>query len=131
MASRPSPNPNPGKGLEKAISMGMDLFRQARAAAKTASAPSREQQMAAEHRSALVRYEGDVRRHQGRISGLKAGSFAGAVGAGLLGIGAIQAAFPPGSGIESIYVAALAAGSRGRRCLRYLITLLPLRLGGE
>ena len=91
--------------------MGMDLFRQAREAAKSASSPSREQQMAAEHRVALVRYEGEVRRHQGRLSGLKAGSLAGAAGAGLLGIGAIQAAFPPGSGIEAVYVAALAAGS--------------------
>ena len=111
MASRPSPNPNMGKGLEKAISMGMDLVRQAREAAKANAAPSREKQMAAEHRAALVRYDAEVRQYKGRLTGAKLGTFAGAAGAGLMGIAAIQAAAPPGSGIEGVYVAALAAGS--------------------
>ena len=98
MASRPSPNPNMGKGLEKAISMGMDLVRQAREAAKANAAPSREKQMAAEHRAALVRYDAEVRQYKGRLTGAKLGTFAGAAGAGLMGIAAIQAAAPPGSG---------------------------------
>lgn len=111
-AARPNPTPGSGKGLERVISVGMDLVRQAREAARASSGPpSREKQMAEAHQAALVRYEGEVRHHQGRIAGAKAGSFAGAAGAALIGIGAIQAALPPGSGIEAVYVGALAVGS--------------------
>ena len=72
--------------------MGMDLVRQAREAAKANAAPSREKQMAAEHRAALVRYDAEVRQYKGRLTGAKLGTFAGAAGAGgWPGAGAVAA----------------------------------------
>ena len=109
MASRSSPNPNMGKGLEKAISMGMDLVRQAREAAKANAAPSREKQMAAEHRAALVRYDAEVRQHQGRLAGAKAGWYAG--GTGAVAMGAAAAASVDSGALGAAAFAALAVGS--------------------
>ena len=107
MASRPPPNPNMGKGLEKAISMGMDLVRQAREAAKANAAPSREKQMAAEHRAALVRYDAEVRRHQGRIAGAKAAAIAGGSGVAVSAVVATQAQRP----VEFLIMGLLGAAS--------------------
>jgi succinyl-CoA synthetase alpha subunit len=92
-STRPTPNPNAGKGLERAMRVGMDLVRQAREAAKATAAPaSRDRQMAEAHRAALVRYEGQVRQHQGRIVGAKAGAVAGGAGTADAKICALEAA---------------------------------------
>jgi hypothetical protein len=107
--ARPTPNPNAGKGLERAVQIGLDLVRQARDAAKaTATTPSRERQMAAEHRAALVRYEGQVRQHQGRIAGAKAGMVAGGAGTAVLGLSTVASAGSPG---QMVFLGGLTAGT--------------------
>jgi hypothetical protein len=108
-SSRPTPNPNAGKGLERAMQIGMDLVRQAREAAKSAATPaSRDRQMAEAHRAALVRYEGQVRQHQGRIAGAKAGAVAGGAGTAVLGLSTVASVGSPG---QMIFLGGLAAGS--------------------
>ena len=108
-SSRPTPNPNAGKGLERAMQLGMDLVRQAREAAKSNSAPaSRDRQMAEAHRAALVRYEGQVRQHQGRIAGAKAGVVAGGAGTAVLGLSTVASAGSPG---QMIFLGGLTAGT--------------------
>ena len=75
------------------MQLGMDLVRQAREAAKANSVPaSRDRQMAEAHRAALVRYEGQVRQHQGRIAGAKAGAVAGGAGTAVLGLSTVASA---------------------------------------
>ncbi len=91
------------------MQLGMDLVRQAREAAKSSSAPaSRDRQMAEAHRAALVRYEGQVRQHQGRIAGAKAGMVAGGTGAAVLGLSTVASAPSPGA---MIFLGGLTAGS--------------------
>ncbi|HYO17557.1 MAG TPA: hypothetical protein VES02_02665 [Dermatophilaceae bacterium] len=108
-SSRPSPNPNAGKGLERAMQLGMDLVRQAREAAKANVAPtSRDRQMAEAHRAALVRYEGQVRQHQGRIAGAKAGMVVGGAGTAVLGLSTVASAPSPGT---MVFLGGLTAGS--------------------
>ena len=108
-SSRPTPNPNAGKGLERAMQLGMDLVRQAREAAKSNSAPaSRDRQMAEAHRAALVRYEGQVRQHQGRIAGAKAGMVAGGAGTAVLGLSTVASAGSPG---QMLFLGGLTAGT--------------------
>ena len=108
-SSRPTPNPNAGKGLERAMQLGMDLVRQAREAAKSNSAPaSRDRQMAEAHRAALVRYEGQVRQHQGRIAGAKAGVVAGGAGTAVLGLSTVASAGSPG---QMLFLGGLTAGT--------------------
>jgi hypothetical protein len=108
-SSRPTPNPNAGKGLERAMQLGMDLVRQAREAAKSNSAPaSRDRQMAEAHRAALIRYEGQVRQHQGRIAGAKAGVVAGGAGTAVLGLSTVASAGSPG---QMIFLGGLTAGT--------------------
>jgi hypothetical protein len=107
--TRPTPNPSAGKGLERAVQLGMDLVRQAREAAKSNSAPaSRDRQMAEAHRAALVRYEGQVRQHQGRIAGAKAGVVAGGAGTAVLGLSTVASAGSPG---QMIILGGLTAGT--------------------
>jgi hypothetical protein len=113
-----------GKGLERVIAVGMDLVKQAREVAKANSAPaSRERQMAAEHRAALVRHEAELRKHQGRVAGLKAGMVAGGAGTAALGLAAIGST---ANGIvDTVLLGGLAAGSaalgwRARRSARAL-----------
>jgi hypothetical protein len=112
-STRPQPSPGPGKGLERAIQMGMDLVKQAREAARqNAVQPSRERQMAAEHRAALLRHEAAVRRHQGRIAGAKAGVVAGTAGAGIFGVTTLAEVFGTSSSAAGALLAGgLAAGS--------------------
>jgi hypothetical protein len=108
-STRPTPNPNAGKGLERAMRVGMDLVRQAREAAKATAAPdSRDRQMAEAHRAALVRYEGQVRQHQGRIAGAKAGAVAGGAGTAVLGLSTVASV---GSPSQMVFLGGLAAGS--------------------
>ena len=108
-STRPTPNPNAGKGLERAMQLGMDLVRQAREAAKSNSAPaSRDRQMAEAHRAALVRYEGQVRQHQGRIAGAKAGVVAGGAGTAVLGLSTVASAGSPG---QMLFLGGLTAGT--------------------
>jgi hypothetical protein len=108
----------------------MDLIRQAREAAKTTPpTPSRERQMAVEHRAALVRHEAEMRRYQGRIAGAKAGAVAGATGAGIMGLATVGAA--GGSAFDVVFLGALAAGSgalgwRARRRARALAAHPPV-----
>ena len=67
------------------MQVGMDLVRQARAAAKSNTSPAnRDRQMAEAHRAALVRYEADLRRYQGRVSSYRAGTIAGGAGSAVL-----------------------------------------------
>ena len=90
------------------MQLGIDLVRQAREAAKANSVPaSRDRQMAEAHRAALVRYEGQVRQHQGRIAGAKAGVVAGGSGVALAAVVATQAQAP----VELLLMGGLAAGS--------------------
>jgi hypothetical protein len=108
-SSRPTPNPNAGKGLERAMQLGIDLVRQAREAAKSNSAPaSRDRQMAEAHRAALLRYEGQVRQHQGRIAGAKAGVVAGGAGTAVLGLSTVASAGSPG---QLLFFGGLTAGT--------------------
>ena len=108
MPSAPSPTPGPGKGLERVLAAGMDLVKQAREAARSSSAPAtRERQMAAARQAALVRHEAQVRRHQGRIAGLRVGALAGGSGAATAAIVATQAQRP----VELVLMAVLGAGS--------------------
>jgi hypothetical protein len=116
--------PGPGKGLERAIAVGMDLVKQAREAAKANSAPAtRERQMAAEHRAALVRHEVELRRHQGRVAGARAGMVAGGAGTAALSLAALGST--SGGLGDTVLLGALAAGSaalgwRSRRRARAL-----------
>ncbi len=108
-AGKPSPNPNAGKGLERAISAGIDLVRQAREASKASSRPpSRERQIAEAHRAALVRYEAEVRRHQGQVAGLKAGAVVGGAGTVAMGAATVGSLGSPG---QMVLFGALAAAS--------------------
>ncbi len=110
-ASRPTPNPGAGKGLERAMQVGMDLVRQARAAAKSSTSPvNRDRQMAEAHRAALVRYEADLRRYQGRVSSYRAGTIAGGAGSAVLGVATVSAA-GTGAPVEMVLLGGLAAGS--------------------
>ena len=89
--------------------VGMDLVRQAREAAKANAAPvSRDRQMAEAHRAALVRYEGQVRQHQGRIAGAKAGAVAGGAGTAVLGLSTVASAGSPG---QMVFLGGLTAGT--------------------
>ena len=107
-STRPTPNPNAGKGLERAMQLGMDLVRQAREAAKATSVPaSRDRQMAEAHRAALVRYEGQVRQHQGRVAGAKAGMVAGGAGTAVLGLSTVASVGSPG---QMIFLGGLTTG---------------------
>ena len=91
------------------MQLGMDLVRQAREAAKSNSAPaSRDRQMAEAHRAALVRYEGQVRQHQGRIAGAKAGVVAGGAGTAVLGLSTVASAGSPG---QMLFFGGLTAGT--------------------
>jgi hypothetical protein len=97
-----------GKGLERVIAAGMDLVKQAREVAKANSAPAtRERQMAAEHRAALVRHELELRKHKGRVEGAKAGAVAGGSGVAIAAMIATQAQAP----IEFLIMSGLAAAS--------------------
>ena len=118
-SSRPTPNPSAGKGLERAIQMGVDLVEQARDAARANSAPAtRERQMAAEHRAALVRHEAELRRHQGRVAGMKAGVVAGGAGTVAMGAATVGSVGSPGQmvlfGALTAASAAFGWRSRGR-----------------
>jgi len=110
----------------------MDLVKQAREAARQGQVqPSRERQMAAEHRAALVRHEADLRRHQGRIAGARAGVVAGGAGTVVMGTAAVAAA--GGSASGAVLSLALAAGSaafglRSRRRVRALEAHPPVPL---
>ena len=109
-APRPTPNPNAGRGLERAIAVGMDLVKQAREVAKANSAPAtRERQMAAEHRAALVRHEAELRKHQGRIAGARAGMVAGGAGTAALSLAAIGST--SGGVLDTVLLGGLAVGS--------------------
>ena len=91
------------------MQLGMDLVRQAREAAKANSVPaSRDRQMAEAHRAALVRYEGQVRQHQGRIAGAKAGVVAGGAGTAVLGLSTVASAGSPG---QMLFLGGLTAGT--------------------
>ena len=91
------------------MQIGMDLVRQAREAAKANSVPaSRDRQMAEAHRAALVRYEGQVRQHQGRIAGAKAGVVAGGAGTAVLGLSTVASAGSPG---QMLFLGGLTAGT--------------------
>lgn len=117
-SSRRTPNPNAGKGLERAMQLGMDLVRQAREAARATSAPaSRDRQMAEAHRAALVRYEGQVRQHQGRIAGARAGMVAGGAGTAILGLSTVASAPSPGPMVllGGLTAGTAALGWRARR----------------
>jgi hypothetical protein len=97
-----------GKGLERAIAVGMDLVKQAREVARANSAPAtRERQMAAEHRAALVRHELELRKHKGRVEGARAGAVAGGSGVAIAAMVATQAQAP----VEFLIMGGLAAGS--------------------
>ena len=90
------------------MQIGMDLVRQAREAAKSNSVPaSRDRQMAEAHRAALVRYEGQLRQHQGRIAGAKAGTVVGGSGVAVAALVATQAQAP----VEFLLMGGFAAGS--------------------
>ena len=91
------------------MQLGMDLVRQAREAAKSNSVPaSRDRQMAEAHRAALVRYEGQVRQHQGRVAGAKAGVVAGGAGTAVLGLSTLASAGSPG---QMLFLGGLTAGT--------------------
>jgi hypothetical protein len=118
-SSRSTPDPHAGKGLERAIAAGMSLVRQAREAARANAAPaSRERQMAEAHRAALVRHEMDLRRHQGRIAGLKAGVVASGAGTVVMGAATVGSVGSPGQmaffGVLSAASAALGLNARRR-----------------
>ncbi len=105
----PKPNPDAGRGLERAINVGIDLVRQARSAAQARSAPaSRERQMAAAHQAALARYEGAVRQHQARVTGARAGTIAGGAGTAVLGLSTVASVGEP---VQMVLLSGLAAGS--------------------
>lgn len=128
-ASRPTPNPNAGRGLERVIAVGMDLVKQARDAAKAnASPPSRERQMAAEHRAALVRHEADLRRHQGRIAGARAGLVVGGAGTVAMGAATLGSVGTPGqAAFFGVLTAASAAfGMRERSKVKALEAQPPV-----
>jgi hypothetical protein len=109
MPSRPSPSPKAGKGLERAISAGIDLVRQAREAARANVAqPSRERQLAEAHRAALARHQAEVRQHQGRIAGMRAGVVVGSAGTVAMGAATVGSAGSPAS---MTFFGALAAAS--------------------
>ena len=88
------PTANAGRALERAMQIGIDLARQAREAARSNSDP--DSRMAKAHQSALVRYEGEVRHHRGRIAGAKAGMVAGGAGTAVLGLSTVTVAPSPG-----------------------------------
>ena len=91
------------------MKMGMEFGRQAREAAKSTSIPaSRDRQMAEAHRAALARYEGQVRQHQGRIAGAKAGVVAGGAGAAVLGVSTVASV---GSPSQMLFLGGLTAGT--------------------
>ncbi len=107
----PKPNPDAGTSVERAVALGIDLLRQARAAGRGRSVPAtRERQMAAEHRAALVRYEASVRQHQGRVAGARVGTVAGAAGSAVLGLSTL-ASVSSGSPVEVVLLGGLTAGS--------------------
>ncbi len=107
------------------MQVGMDLVRQARAAAKSGTTPAdRDRQMAEAHRAALVRYEADLRRYQGRVSSYRAGTIAGGAGSAVLGVATVSAA-GTGAPVEMVLLGGLAVGSglvgwRSRRRARDL-----------
>jgi hypothetical protein len=97
MPGRSTHNPNAGRGLERAISAGVELLRQARETSKAgARPPSRERQLAEAHRAALVRHEAQVRRHRGQVAGLKAGAAMGGVGTVVMGAATVGSLGSPG-----------------------------------
>ena len=109
--AKPTPDPNAGKGIERAVRAGIDMVRQAREAAKSASGPaSRDKQMAEAHRAAVVQHETEVRRHQGRIASTKAGMIVGGGGTAVLGVASASAA-AGGSAVQMVLLGGLAAGS--------------------
>ncbi len=112
MPPTPPPSPAAGRGLERAVQVGIDLVRSARAAARTQSGPvSRERRMAAERQQALVRHELEVRRHDGRIAALRSGTVAGGVGAAGFGVAALAAVAGTAAAPAVIVLGGLAAGS--------------------
>ena len=126
---RPTPNPNAGRGLERVIAVGMDLVKQAREAAKAnAAAPSRERQMAAEHRAALVRHETALRQHHGRVAGAKAGLVVGGAGTLAMGAATIGSVGSPGqAALFGVLAAASAAlGLRSRASVKLLESHPPV-----
>lgn len=127
--SRPSPDPHAGRGLERVIAAGMDLVKQAREAARAnAATPSRERQMAAEHRAALVRHEAALRQHQGRVAGARAGLVVGGAGAVTMGAATLGSIGSPGqAAFFGVLTAASAAfGMRSRSRARVLAEHPPM-----
>jgi hypothetical protein len=101
--------PSAGKGLERALRAGMDLVKQAREAAMASAAPSsRERQMEAAHRAALLRHEAEVRRHHGRVAGARAGAVVGGAGTAALGLASVGSIGSPG---QALFLGGLAAAS--------------------
>lgn len=66
--------------------------------------------MLEEHRLAVARYDSEVRRHHGRVAGLKAAAVAGGTGAVVFGVPALAAA-GSGGAAEVAVLATMAAGS--------------------
>jgi hypothetical protein len=107
----------------------MDLVKQAREAAKAnAAPPSREKQMAAERQAALGRHEADLRRHQGRVAGARAGLVVGSAGTVAMGAATLGSMGSPGqAAFFGVLTAASAAfGMRSRSKAKSLEAQAPV-----
>ena len=93
--------------MERVISLGRELVRQARAAAATTGGQDpRERRLEGERRAAVLRHEADLRHHRGRIAGWRATMVGSAGVAAGLGLAAVQANTPA----DAVVLAGLTAG---------------------
>lgn len=125
----PTPNHGVGKGLERVLQFGLELARQARESSAGPRPPSRERQMALEHRAALVRHEAELRRHEGRIAGARAGAVAGGVGTVAMGaatLGSLGASPGQAAAYGALAAVSAALGLRSRSRARELSAHRPV-----
>ena len=108
------PNPGAGKGLEPAMQLGMDLVRQARAAAKSA----RHRPTGTGRWPRPIGRAGALRGGSAPLPGpglvVPAGTIAGGAGSAVLGVATVSAA-GTGAPVETVLLGGLAAGSGLRR----------------
>ncbi len=88
-APQQPPRSGPGKGLERALSLGADLVRQAREAQRQPARNTRERELEAAHRNALIQHESAVRRYRAKLAAGKIAAVSWFSTSGILGLSAL------------------------------------------
>lgn len=96
-------------GVERAVKMGMELFRTAKQAAVVQADPvaQRERQMVMEHQQAVARKASAERSHKLQVTGIKTEAVLAGGTSGALAVGTVAS----GMGLGGLVMASLAAGS--------------------